>query len=372
MARTSRERVRHDRARRAGAASVVPRRDERVMTRTARLSDITLPDFGMPEAAPEIPAAIYRDRIERLRARADEHGYDHLLVYADREHSANLAYLTGFDPRFEEALLVRGRVRRPRDPGRQRVLSARREPRRSPCGVTSSRTSACRASREIAPGRSPRSWRTRVSGSGHRIGVDRLEGVRRPRADRGARVPRRRGARHGRVRHRRERGLPLDRRGRRPSRDQRGRTAGGVRTRGVPDLERCPEPDLRAAPRPSRRPGRAVARMERDTALVSPDADERRPCVLGLLSPRDRRDRARRPLHGRVRDLGSAQLPRRIRGRGRLGAPRTESATTSDGSSARTSGPWPNGTGRCTSARPVARCTRSSSGTSVTRSSASS
>ncbi|MFO1500756.1 MAG: hypothetical protein U1G07_20615 [Verrucomicrobiota bacterium] len=31
---------------------------------------------------------------------------DTLLVYADREHSANLSYLTGFDPRFEEALLL--------------------------------------------------------------------------------------------------------------------------------------------------------------------------------------------------------------------------------------------------------------------------
>jgi len=29
-----------------------------------------------------------------------------LLIYADREHSANLAWLTGFDPRFEEALLI--------------------------------------------------------------------------------------------------------------------------------------------------------------------------------------------------------------------------------------------------------------------------
>ena len=28
------------------------------------------------------------------------------MVYADREHFANLAYLTGFEPRFEEALLV--------------------------------------------------------------------------------------------------------------------------------------------------------------------------------------------------------------------------------------------------------------------------
>jgi len=30
----------------------------------------------------------------------------HLVVYGDREHFANLAYLTGFDPRFEEALLI--------------------------------------------------------------------------------------------------------------------------------------------------------------------------------------------------------------------------------------------------------------------------
>ena len=74
----------------------------------ARLAEVDLPDFGMPEAMPEIPAAIYRDRLERLRARADEQGYDHLVVYADREHSANLAYLTGFDPRFEEAMLVVG------------------------------------------------------------------------------------------------------------------------------------------------------------------------------------------------------------------------------------------------------------------------
>ena len=29
-------------------------------------------------------------------------------MYADREHSANLSYLTGFDPRFEEAVLVVG------------------------------------------------------------------------------------------------------------------------------------------------------------------------------------------------------------------------------------------------------------------------
>ena len=72
----------------------------------ARLAEISLPDFGMSGEMPTIPAEIYRDRLERLRARADEQGYDQLVVYADREHSANLAYLTGFDPRFEEAMLV--------------------------------------------------------------------------------------------------------------------------------------------------------------------------------------------------------------------------------------------------------------------------
>jgi Xaa-Pro aminopeptidase len=74
----------------------------------ARLARIDLPEFGMPDAAPQIPAAIYPDRVARLRQRSGARGYDRLVVYADREHGASLAYLTGFDPRFEEALLVLG------------------------------------------------------------------------------------------------------------------------------------------------------------------------------------------------------------------------------------------------------------------------
>jgi hypothetical protein len=75
---------------------------------TARLAEVRLPEFGMSDEIPEIPASIYLDRFERLRSRADQAGYTHVVVYADREHSANLAYLTGFDPRFEEAMLVVG------------------------------------------------------------------------------------------------------------------------------------------------------------------------------------------------------------------------------------------------------------------------
>ncbi len=74
----------------------------------ARLAEIGLPDFGMPEARPELPPSTYALRLDRLRERAERGGYDHLVVYADREHSAGLAYLTGFDPRFEEAVLVVG------------------------------------------------------------------------------------------------------------------------------------------------------------------------------------------------------------------------------------------------------------------------
>lgn len=79
-----------------------------VATRTAHLADIALPDIGMPDAEPLLPAGLYAERLQRLREAMDERGYDRVVVWADREHSANLAYLSGFDPRFEEALLVVG------------------------------------------------------------------------------------------------------------------------------------------------------------------------------------------------------------------------------------------------------------------------
>lgn len=73
-----------------------------------RLGEIDLPDFGMPDAMPEISPLTYQHRLARLRNRMAAAGYDRLLVFADREHSANLSYLTGFDPRFEEAMLIVG------------------------------------------------------------------------------------------------------------------------------------------------------------------------------------------------------------------------------------------------------------------------
>ncbi|NNC74400.1 MAG: hypothetical protein HKN93_02695, partial [Acidimicrobiia bacterium] len=74
--------------------------------RSAQLATVELPEFGMPDVMPVVPSHIYSDRLERFRQLAAGRGYDRVLVWADREHSANLSYLSGFDPRFEEALLV--------------------------------------------------------------------------------------------------------------------------------------------------------------------------------------------------------------------------------------------------------------------------
>jgi hypothetical protein len=79
----------------------------------ARLAAVDLPDFGRSDAAPELPAGTYPARLERLRERMAERSYDRMVIYADREHSANLAWLTGFDPRFEEAILIVGPTDRP-------------------------------------------------------------------------------------------------------------------------------------------------------------------------------------------------------------------------------------------------------------------
>ena len=74
----------------------------------ARLAEIALPAIGLPDVEPLLGPAMFAERLGRLRSRMAERDYDHIVVWADREHSANIAYLTGFDPRFEEAMLLVG------------------------------------------------------------------------------------------------------------------------------------------------------------------------------------------------------------------------------------------------------------------------
>jgi Xaa-Pro aminopeptidase len=71
----------------------------------ARLIRIDWPDFGQPDLPPPFTLAEARARLAALRA-AMAGRHDALVIYGDREHAANLHWVTGFDPRFEEALLV--------------------------------------------------------------------------------------------------------------------------------------------------------------------------------------------------------------------------------------------------------------------------
>jgi hypothetical protein len=65
------------------------------------------PEFGGSQRPPGAPsAAALEQRIGKTRQAAAESRFTHLVIYADREHFANLAWLTHFEPRFEEALLV--------------------------------------------------------------------------------------------------------------------------------------------------------------------------------------------------------------------------------------------------------------------------
>ncbi len=55
---------------------------------------------------PEIPEETYARHLSTLRDRLRERGLDCIAIYGDREHYASFKYYLGFEPRFEEGLLV--------------------------------------------------------------------------------------------------------------------------------------------------------------------------------------------------------------------------------------------------------------------------
>jgi Xaa-Pro aminopeptidase len=76
------------------------------VTLGVELGPVDLPAYDLPAAQPSVPLATYQARLDAASAASARAGLDALLVYADREHFANLSYLTGYDPRFEESLLI--------------------------------------------------------------------------------------------------------------------------------------------------------------------------------------------------------------------------------------------------------------------------
>lgn len=71
-----------------------------------RLIRIEWPDNGTPDLPPPFALEEARARLAAVRAAMARAGYQALVIYGDREHAANLHWLTGFDPRFEEAVMV--------------------------------------------------------------------------------------------------------------------------------------------------------------------------------------------------------------------------------------------------------------------------
>jgi Xaa-Pro aminopeptidase len=82
-------------------------------SRRHHLIEIDWPEFGLAAVPPRPATFELEARIDHLRARMEELQLTHTVVYGDREHFANMAYLTGFDPRFEEALLIVGKTGTP-------------------------------------------------------------------------------------------------------------------------------------------------------------------------------------------------------------------------------------------------------------------
>lgn len=63
-----------------------------------------------PHTAAQIPVNLTKETMEEHRQKVlqamEQHQVDAVLVYGDREHGTNFSYLTGFEPRFEEAAVV--------------------------------------------------------------------------------------------------------------------------------------------------------------------------------------------------------------------------------------------------------------------------
>ncbi len=88
------------------------------MKERLQLSDVEVVEIPWSEPVvsrdlPVIPAETYAQRVASLRERMKQSGFSHVIVYGDREHFANTRFLTGYDPRFEESLVIVGQTGKP-------------------------------------------------------------------------------------------------------------------------------------------------------------------------------------------------------------------------------------------------------------------
>lgn len=69
-----------------------------------RYRAIDRPNIGVPVEYPIIPGDVYRGRLGRIQTLMGQKQADAIVIYGDREHFATFAWLTGIEPRFEEAI----------------------------------------------------------------------------------------------------------------------------------------------------------------------------------------------------------------------------------------------------------------------------
>jgi Xaa-Pro aminopeptidase len=75
----------------------------------ATLVEMDWPEFGTCPPPKKKPVQEYMGRLESIYEEMNRRKLTHLVIYGDREHFANVAYTTGFDPRFEETILILSR-----------------------------------------------------------------------------------------------------------------------------------------------------------------------------------------------------------------------------------------------------------------------
>ena len=80
---------------------------------TVRLSELDLPTPEVPSLEPTVPRTEFHARISHLRSLMKTRKLDAMIVYGDREHFGNITYLSGYDPRFEESILIVGKANLP-------------------------------------------------------------------------------------------------------------------------------------------------------------------------------------------------------------------------------------------------------------------
>lgn len=72
----------------------------------AQLTHLPIPDVTVGKRPALIPVGTYAQRIAAAQELFNARQIDALVVYGDRESFADLCFLTGLDPRFEEAIFI--------------------------------------------------------------------------------------------------------------------------------------------------------------------------------------------------------------------------------------------------------------------------